>query len=75
MSVFCTIFYFLSTFFIIQLAPTFYGLPIIEQTKITVQVGLIAIIIAAILSLFITQCIGINQVGQGIGTSLINMFL
>ena len=70
MSVFCAIFYHISTPLIIQLAPTFYGLPVIEQT---VQVGLIAAIFALILSLSVTPCI--NQVGQGIGPYLTNMSL
>ena len=73
MSVFYTIFYILSTFFIIQLVPTFYGLPIVEQTRITVRVGLAAAILALILSVCVTQCIGINHVGQGMGTSSTNV--
>lgn len=73
MSVFYTVFCFISTFFIIQLAPTFYGLPIIEQTRIIVLVGLVAAMLALILSLCVAECIGIDQVGQGIGPSLTNM--
>ena len=63
MSVF-TIFCFLSTFFIIQLALPFYDPPRI--TLITVQVGLIAAILAIILNLCAAQCIGtgINQVRE-----------
>ena len=66
-------FRFLSTFFIIQLAPAFYGLPIFERTRMTVQVGLIAII----LSLCAAQYNDVNQVRQGIGPSpsLTNMSL
>lgn len=64
---FSTIFCFLLTFFIIQLAPPFYGLPIFERTRVTVQVSLIAAILAIILRLSAAQCIGINQVRQGIG--------
>ena len=58
MSVFSTIFCFLSTFFIIQLAFHFYGLP-----RITIQVDLIAAIFAVVLSRCAAQCIGagINQ--------------
>ena len=68
-SIFFTILCFLSTFFIIQLAPPFYGLPIFGRTRITVQVGLIAVILAIILRLCGAQCISINhwQVRQGIG--------
>lgn len=66
MSVFYTIFFVLSIFIIIQLrlAP----LPIFDQTRITVQVGLITVILAIILSLCAAQCIGIDQVRQGIGS-------
>ena len=74
MSVFYTIFCFLATFLIIQLAPTFYGLPIFQveqtRTRITVQVGLIAATLAVIMGLCVAQCIDIDQVHQGIGPSL-----
>ena len=73
-AVFCLI----SRFFIIQLAPIFYGLPIIEQTRIVVQVGLpvvAAILLTLILSLSESVTPGINQVGQGIGPSLTNRSL
>ena len=62
MSFFYTIFCFISVFFIIQLAPTLYGLPIIEKTRITFQVAFVSAIISLILSLCFTQCI--NQVGH-----------
>ena len=44
--------------------PALYRLPIIEQTRITVQVGLHAAIISLILILCVTQCIN-----QGMGLS------
>ena len=55
-------------FFFMQLAPALYGLPIIEQTKKTLQAGLVSAIISLILSLCFAQCV--NQVGQqGMGPS------
>ena len=66
----------LALMFLKQLVLTLYGLQIFEKTRITLQAGLIAAaILALILSLWVAECVGIDQVGREIGPSLTNMSL